>query len=100
MRADGRHDDDGLAGLVQAHGPPHRRQPLLEPREAGVALVVGQLVERDRRSGAHAVVLAAFSPITLNASTGRENPRSVSSPTGSDTRISSAAVWTRWLTST
>jgi hypothetical protein len=30
-------------------------------------------------------------------STGRENPRSVNSPTGSLVTISSTAAWTRWL---
>ena len=74
-------------------------EPLLQAREARLALVLAEVGERARgreplmrRSGPRSA------RSRCSARIGRENPRRAAPPTGSATRISWAAACTRWLT--
>ena len=100
VRVAGRHgwdDDDRLAGPVESHDAPNGLQPLLEPGEPFVSLLLAELAERARERLRHVGIFAVSRPTTLYARTGRENPGSVSSPTASATTISSVAACTRSL---
>ena len=68
IRRDGRHDDDRLARLVQAHGVPAcAASRLLQPLEARPSLVLAELAQPRLVAGdeAHAGSRAASSPRTL-----------------------------------